>query len=87
MPTKCEYFLSADENIFIDLRGEKGYTNEIEKSNRDDSDLAIIIQLKTLVAEKMILRVTGYYQGEYLYSMMRDDELQRVQNNHTKARN
>lgn len=87
MPTQYEYFLSPEENIFIDLRGEKAYTNEIEKLNRDDSDLAIIIQLKTLVAEKMILCVTGYYQGEYLYSMMRDDELQRVQNNQIKARN
>ena len=49
-----------------------GYTNEIEKINRDDSDMSIIITLETLLLlqkKKMRLHVTVYYQGEYLYSL------------------
>ena len=49
-----------------------GYANEIEKINRDDSDMSIIITLETLLLllqKKMRLHVTVYYQGEYLYSL------------------
>ena len=67
--------MSADEKLFIDLWRGKRYTNEIEKLNGDDSHLTITIQLKTPAAEKMRLRVTGYYQGEYIYSMRERDSL------------
>ena len=60
-----EYFASADKKIFIDLRCSKGYTNEIEKLNRDDSDLSVTTTLKNGARKKMRLHVTGYYQGEY----------------------
>ena len=40
--------------------------------NRDDSDLIVTIKLKAAVAKKMRLHVTGYYQGEYLYSVSRE---------------
>ena len=40
--------------------------------NRDDRDLTITIHLKAPAKKKMRLGVTGYYQGEYLYSMMRE---------------
>ena len=70
--TRSKYFRSADGKIFIDLRHRKGYTNQIEKLNRDDSDLTITVQLKVLAEKKMRLRVTGYYQGEHLYSMTRE---------------
>ena len=69
LPIQKQYFTTPDEKIFIDLRRRKGYTNEIEKLNRDDSDLSITITLKNAAAKKMRLRVTGYYQGEYLYSL------------------
>ena len=49
--TLSEYFTSADEKIFIDLRRGKGYTNEIEKLNWDDIYLTITIKLKA-AAEK-----------------------------------
>ena len=75
LPTQNEYFMSADEKLFIDLWRGKRYTNEIEKLNGDDSHLTITIQLKTPAAEKMRLRVTGYYQGEYIYSMRERDSL------------
>ena len=69
LPTRSKYFTSADKKIFIELRRRKGYTNEIEKLNKDDSDFTITIQLKVPAEKKMKLHVTGYYQGEYLYSM------------------
>ena len=46
LPTQSEYFIFVDEKIFIDLRCRKGYTNEIEKLNKDDSDLTITIHSK-----------------------------------------
>ena len=38
------------------------------KKNSDDSDLSIAITLKAVV-KNMRLRKTGYFQGEYLYSL------------------
>ena len=70
--TQSKYFTSANEKIFINLRRGKGYTNEIEKLNRDDSDLTITVQLKTAATKKMRLHVTGHYQGKYLYSVTRE---------------
>ena len=70
--TLSKYFTSADEKIFIDLRRRKGWTNETEKLNRDDSNLTITIKLKAAAAEKMRLHVTGYYQGKNLNSMSRE---------------
>ena len=64
-----QYFTNTDEKVFIDLRHGKGYTNELEKINRDYSDLSITITLKAGTTKKMRLRVTGYYQDEYLYSL------------------
>ena len=61
-----ECFTSADEKLFVDLRREKGYTNEIKKLNRDNSDLSVTIMLKNATAKKMRLRVIGYYQDEHL---------------------
>ena len=72
LPTISEYFTSVDEKIFIGLRRRKRYTNEIEKLNRDDSDLTITIKLKAAEAKKIRQHVTGYYQGEFLYLMSRE---------------
>ena len=70
--TKKNNFSESDEKIFIDLRRSKGYSGELEKLTRDDSDLTITIMLKEAVKKKMRLRVTGYYQGEYLYTLTQD---------------
>ena len=69
IPTRTKYFASVDEKIFIDLRRGKGYTNEIEKLSRDDSDLTTTIQLKAPSEKKIRLFLIGYYQGDYLYSI------------------
>ena len=50
----------------------EGYTGDLEKINRDDSDLTITVTFKAASTEKMMLRITGYYQGEYLYSLSKE---------------
>ena len=72
MSILSKYFTSSDEKIFIDLRPGKGYTTEIKKLNRDGSNLTITIKLEVAAAKTMRLRVTGYYQGKYLYPMPRE---------------
>ena len=42
---------------------------ELEKVVRNDSPLTLTITLRAAATKKMRLRVVGYYQGEYLYSM------------------
>ena len=49
------------------MRRSKGYTDELEKINRDDSGLAVVIGVKGAVAKKLRLRIVGYSQGEYCY--------------------
>ena len=57
---------SKDDRILIDMRS-KGYTDELEKLNRDDNDLAVVITVKEAAAKKLRLRVTGFSQAEYCY--------------------
>ena len=56
---------SKDDRILIDMRRSKGYTDELEKLNRDDSGLAVVVTLKEVAAKKLWLRVTGFSQAEY----------------------
>ena len=39
---------NTDDKIYIDMRRSKGYTDELEKLNDDDSGLAFTIDLKKL---------------------------------------
>ena len=55
------------DRILVDMRRSKGYTDELEKINRDDSGLAVTIGFKETATKKLRLRVTGYSQGEYWY--------------------
>ena len=87
LPTQSEYFIFVDEKIFIDLRCRKGYTNEIEKLNKDDSDLTITIQLKTAATKKM--RLCNWVPPRQIL-ILNDKrgthyELQRVWSKETKA--
>ena len=56
-------------SVYIDLRRGRGYTNELEKVVRNDSSLKLRVNLKTAATKKMRLRLVGYHQGEYMYSM------------------
>ena len=70
LSTTNEYSTTADEKTFIDLRRRKVYTDELEKSHKDDSNLKITINLKAARARKMRLQVIGYFQGEYFGQMV-----------------
>ena len=66
---KCYKGGHSDERLYVDLRRGRGYTNELEKVVRNDSSLTLTITLKNAAVKKMGLRVVGYHQGEYMYSM------------------
>ena len=47
-----EYFSESDERIYLDLRANKGYTNELEKLTCNDSDLVSKIYLIRATTQK-----------------------------------
>ena len=59
----------SNEHIYIDLRIGQDYTDEIEKNNRNDSNLTLTVTLKTTATKKTRQRVIDYYQCEYLYTL------------------
>ena len=66
---EVDYYFSdeSDERVYIDIRRSKGYTDELEKINRDDSGIALNIKLKKAAAKKLRFRITVFSQGEYWY--------------------
>ena len=59
---------TKDDRIYLHMRRSKGYTDELEKLTRDDSSLAVVINLKEAAKKKMRLRLTGFSQAEYWYA-------------------
>ena len=57
----------TDDRIYIDMRRSKGYTDELQKLNHDDSGLAVTTGLKEAAAKKLRFRITGYSQAKYWY--------------------
>ena len=53
----------TDDIIYIDMRRSKGYTDELEKLDRDDSGLAVTVALKEAAPKKLRLRIIGYSQA------------------------
>ena len=62
------YFKHSDEKVYIDLRVSRGYTDELEKLTRSDSDVNLIVTLKAALTKKVRLQVTTYSQAEYYYT-------------------
>ena len=60
---------SRNDRLYIDLRRSKGYTDELEKIYRDDSLLALTINLKKPAVAKLRYRITAWSQGEYWYAL------------------
>ena len=58
---------TRDDRIYIDMRRSKGYTDELEKINRDDSGITLTSSLKEAAAKKLRFRITGFSQAEYWY--------------------
>ena len=56
-----------DDRIYFDMRRSKGYTDELEKINRDDSRIALTISLTEAAEKELRFRITGFSQAEYLY--------------------
>ena len=63
------FFTDSEEKLYIDLKRCKGYTGELERLLRDDSDLTLKVILHNAAIKQMRLRVTGYYQCRYLYTL------------------
>ena len=61
---------SRDDRIYIDMRRSQGYTDELEKLTRDDSGLAVVVNLKDAAQKKMSLQITGFSQSEYWYAFL-----------------
>ena len=61
--------VESDERLYVDLRRGRGYSNELERIVRNDSSLTSTITLQKAAVVKYRLRVVGYCQGEYIYSM------------------
>ena len=49
------------------MRRSNGYIDQLEKINRDDSLLALTINLKAAAKSKLRYRITGWSQSEYCY--------------------
>ena len=49
------------------MRRSKGYTDELEKTDIDDSGIALTISLKSVASKKLRFRITGFFQAEYWY--------------------
>ena len=56
---------TKDDRIYLDMRRSKGYTDELEKLNHDDSGLAVIVTFKKAATKRMRLIITGFSQAEY----------------------
>ena len=66
--TEYDYFEDeSNERIYIDMRRSKGYTDELEEINCDDSGIALNIKLKKAAAKKPQYRITAFSQAEYWY--------------------
>ena len=48
LPKERNYFNNIDETLYIDMRRSKGYTDELERLTRDDSDLTLTLNLRQL---------------------------------------
>ena len=52
LPNRNTYFTDSDERVYIDIRRSKGFTGELERVNRDDSDLTVTVDLKAAATKK-----------------------------------
>ena len=50
------------------MRRSQGYTDELEKLTRDDSGLAVVINLKEAAKKTIRLRITEFSLAKYWYA-------------------
>ena len=69
IPKEKDYFRSSsDEKLYVDMRRSKGYTDELEKLTRGDSDVSLTVKLKAATTKRLRLKIIGYSQSEYFYT-------------------
>ena len=68
-PKERNYFTNTNEKLYINMRRSKGYTGKLEKLTRNDSNPPLTKKFKAAATKKMRLRVTGYSQAEYYYTL------------------
>ena len=79
--TEYDYFEGEnDQRIYIDMRRSKGYTDELEKINRDDSGIALNIKLKKASTKKLRDRITAFSQSEYWYLLSNEGYIMSYKN-------
>ena len=64
---------TKDDRIYIYMRRIQVYTDELDKLTRDDSGLAVVINLKEAAKQKMRLRIAGFSQAEFWYALSDKD--------------
>ena len=57
-----------DNRIYLDMWRSQGYNDELEKSTRKDSGIAVVINLKEAAKKKLRLRITEFSQTEYWHA-------------------
>ena len=55
-----------DDRIYIDMRRSKGYTDELEKINHDDSGIALTISLKEVAGKKITFKNYWFFSSRIL---------------------
>ena len=80
--TEEDKFTNAirDDRIYVNMRRSKGYIDELEKINRDDSLLPLTFNLKAAATSKLRYRITGWSQGEYWYLLSNRDYIMSYKN-------
>ena len=56
LPTEKNYFTNSGKSPYLDLRASKVYTSELEKLQRDDSEITLKVNLKAALTKNMRLR-------------------------------
>ena len=57
----------CNERIYLDLRASPGYTNKVEKLERNDSKMNLHLLLKSVASKNLRARVWAHSIGEHLY--------------------
>lgn len=79
LTTYDKYFTDSDERIYIDLRVSRGYTDELEKLVRNDSNVNLIVTLKKSATKKFRLQITTFSKVEYFYLHGNKGQLMKMQ--------
>ena len=61
LPLESDYFTSTNEQVYLDLLDNKGYTSELEKMRQNDTDLVLKIKSKECAEQKDEIKDAGIF--------------------------